>query len=636
MKRLWRFVKFFFWFVVVSTVALAVFLCCFEHRIPDSWLKAACYQLSNDDVYLSIDEARVRFPRKLMLKNVRLLDRTKARVRPVMSASSVDVRFSLGRLPWSTKKFLKKVTIRDLSYPRLPDGYYIPDSVEFPGQPDFKETDKPLLFDFPELDPFDVVLIRPNVLDCTPARVDAYGVRSTRKKVSAPKIDLEWPDTDQTMSLKGELTIDLDAQRLHGGVHGQARQANIRPLLAALDLYKSYPYIDGWTGVTVPVDAGCRFDVNLRNGDLHIALDLHPTGGAYNRVEMKNAHGIVDIRVYVRDVHQNACITVGPIAAATGDGRGLDGTIVYENINDIGVVNFNASSTTSLSNALAIADVMTDGTLDCIQPETPPHITIRGALAVDPKYAATNNLEGSVRFDRGKLFSIPLVNASTTWALKGTEVSFSNARAAARHGGVVTGSGKISVPGFKQDDAAFGVSVAASHLSLEDLANVFSFDLGDRRGTVEGYVEMTGPLNTNLTERINGSGKISCRHGHLAQLNLFAGLTDLMAKRVPGISSLVTQSQGSLDFTIKDGVFSTDNLLIEGKVFSISGSGSYSIPADKLDFKVRVQLLRNDSILGKLTHPVMWPFSKLLMEFRLFGSLAKPDWQYVSIIDRLL
>ena len=192
------------------------------------------------------------------------------------------------------------------------------------------------------------------------------------------------------------------------------------------------------------------------------------------------------------------------------------------------------------------------------------------------------------------------------------------------------------MPDFKQENATFEVSVNAEHLSLEDLANVFSFDLGDRRGVVMGNVHITGPLQTNLTERVNGSGKISCKHGHLAQLNLFAGLTDLMAKRVPGIAALVTQSQGSLDFTITNGVFRTENLLVEGKVFSIRGSGTYSIPTDQLDFKVRVQLLRNDSILGKLTNPVMWPFSKLLMEFQLFGSLGKPDWKYVSVLDRLL
>ena len=636
MKKFWKFIKFSLAAAAVAFAALCVFLLCFEYRLPDSVVSAICRRLSGNDAMLCVDEMRVRFPRRLVMKRVRVLDRAKARAKPVVSASSVDVRFSPGSFPWSTKRMLKKVVVHDLAYPRLPDGYYIPDSVEFPGQPDFKEKNEPLDFEFPELEPFEVVLVRPNVLDCAPARVELHAVYATRRKLSAPRIDLDWPDTDQTMSIKGELTIDLDEQKVHGGVHGQARQANIRPLLGALEVDKAFPYIDGWTGVTVPVDAGCRFDVNLRNNDLHIYLDLHPTGGAYNRVAMKNAHGVVDVMVYVRGTYQNARIVVGPIAANTEDGKALDGTIIYENINDIGYVNFDVTSSTSLSNALAVADVMNDGTLDCLQPETPPRVSLRGVLAVDPAHAATNNLVGNVAFDRGTLFSIPLVNASTEWALKGTEVTFSNARAAARHGGIITGSGRISVPDFKQDAATFNVKVDAQHLSLEDLANVFSFDLGDRRGDVEGHVEITGPLQTNLTERVNGSGRISCRHGHLAQLNLFAGLTDLMAKRVPGIASLVTQSQGSLDFTITNGVFRTDNLLVEGAVFSIRGSGTYSIPADRLDFNVRVQLLRNDSILGRLTNPVMWPFSKLLMEFKLFGSLGKPDWKYVSILDRLL
>ena len=621
---------------LAALVLSALYLFCFEHKLPQSAVSSLCERMSGPDVLLRVDEMRMRFPSRVVLKNVRLLDRVKARAKPIMSASLVEMHFTFGKLPWSLKSALKKVVVNDLSYPRLPDGYYIPDSVEFPGQPDFKEKNEPLIFDFPELDPFNVVLLRPNILACAPLRVDLVGVRTTRHRLSVPRIDLEWPDTDHTMSLKGELFVDLDKQVIRGGVHGQARQANIRPLLGALEVDKAFPYIDGWTGVTVPVDAGCRFDVDLCNNDLHIYLDLHPTGGAYNRVEMKNAHGIVDVRVYVRDTYQNAKIVVGPIAASTADGNALDGTIIYENINDIGYVNFDVSSSTSLSNALAVADVMNDGTLDCIQPETPPHLSLRGVLAVDPAHAATNNLVGSIAFDRGTLFSIPLVNASAVWELKGTEVTFSNARSAARHGGVITGSGRISVPEFKQENANFGVSVEASHLSLEDLANVFSFDLGDRRGIVEGRVEMTGPLKTNLTDRINGSGRISCRHGHLAQLNLFAGLTDLMAKRVPGIASLVNQSQGSLDFTITNGIFRTDNLLVEGKVFSIRGAGTYSIPDDRLDFNVRVQLLRDDSILGKLTHPVMWPFSKLLMEFNLFGSLAKPEWKYVSIIDRLL
>ena len=635
MKAFWKFLKLLFLSCCAVIAALAVFLFCFEHHLPDSLVERLCNEMSGESALLRVDEVSVRFPRKVVLKHVRLLNREKARAKPIISASKVDVRFSFLKLPWSLKSALKRVVVHDLKYPRLPDGYYIPDSIEFPGQPDFKETDSPLVFDFPELDPFEVKLVNPDVLSVTPSRVVFSKVHSERHKLVVPEIALEWPDTDVSMSLRGELSIDLDAQILRGGVHGQARQANIRPLLAALEVDKAYPYIDGWTGVTTPVDAGCKFDVNLRNNDLHLFLDLHPTGGAYNTVAMKNANGTVDVSVYVRDTYQNARIVVGPIAAATGDGRTLDGTIVYENVNDLGYVHFDVSSTTSLSNALAVADVLRDGTLDCLQPETPPRVTLRGLLAVDPSCVATNDLSGTVFFDRGSLFSVPLVNASAEYSLKGTTVTFSNARAAARHGGTITGKGVISAPGFKQDGASFSVAVDAAHLSLEDLANVFSFDVGDRSGVLEGRVSLSGPLHSNLVTRLSGEGHISCQHGHLARLNLFAGLTDLLAEKVPGVSSLVTQSQGSLDFTITNGVFRTDNLLVEGSVFSIRGSGSYSIPDDKLDFKVRVQILRNDSFLGKLTQPIMWPFSKLLLEFRLFGKLASPDWEYVTILDRL-
>ena len=77
-------------------------------------------------------------------------------------------------------------------------------------------------------------------------------------------------------------------------------------------------------------------------------------------------------------------------------------------------------------------------------------------------------------------------------------------------------------------------------------------------------------------------------------------LTDYLASNVPGVASLVNQSQASLDYTVTNGVFHSDNIFIEGDVFSIKATGSYDIPADKLDFTVRLQLLKNDSILGKL------------------------------------
>ena len=64
--------------------------------------------------------------------------------------------------------------------------------------------------------------------------------------------------------------------------------------------------------------------------------------------------------------------------------------------------------------------------------------------------------------------------------------------------------------------------------------------------------------------------------------------------------------------------------------------GTPSIPADNLDFTVRLQLLKNDSFLGKLVHPVMFPFTKLLLEFKVTGSADDPKWDYISVLDRIL
>ena len=51
---------------------------------------------------------------------------------------------------------------------------------------------------------------------------------------------------------------------------------------------------------------------------------------------------------------------------------------------------------------------------------------------------------------------------------------------------------------------------------------------------------------------------------------------------------------------------------------------------------MRVQFAKKDSIAGKLLHPLAWPFTKLLLEFRLTGTPDEPKWTYLSVIDRVL
>ena len=635
-KQMKTFFKILLFAIAIPFVALLI-LSRFELRIPKKTIDATVNSISGTNWLLRVNSASFRFPKHLHLNGIRLLDRKKPEARPFLSVAGIEVKFNLFHFPWRIENVIKSVIVKRPKMSRLPDGYYIPDSIEFPGSYDFTETDSPVNMDLPDFAPFKLTILEPDILDLRAKRVTANSVSSCNDVLRFDGIRVEFPDRDVHMEVTGDCELDIPAQRVSGSVHGQARQPNIRPMLQALEITNCYQFIDAFTGVTTPVDAGCRFDVNLRNSDLRIFLDLHPTGGAYRGVPLKTAQGNVDVRVFVRDHYQNAHITVGPINAQIADGTKMTGAVFYENTNDVGYVTFrDINSTTSLSNALAVADVLTDGTLDCLQPETTPTITLNGILAVDPAHAATNHLDGTLSFERGRFFGIPLRKAGTSFHLRNESMSFMQAHASMPHGGTINGSGNISFPGFDSERASFKVSIDGKNIALEDAASALGFDVKDRGGHLSGHVEFDAPLTTALVSRVNGKVNMKVEDGHLARLNLFAGLTDYLAKNVPGISSLVDQSDAELECVISNGVFHASKMLVSGDIFTITGSGTYSMPEDNLDFTARVRIFKNTSIIGKIANPFTWTFSKLLLEFKVYGPIENPKWKYISVLERLL
>ena len=141
---------------------------------------------------------------------------------------------------------------------------------------------------------------------------------------------------------------------------------------------------------------------------------------------------------------------------------------------------------------------------------------------------------------------------------------------------------------------------------------------------------------TNNYEVLNGSGHVEIRNGQLMRMKGFQGLLKAMPSIVPAISWFTDTTQASCDYTIENGVLKSDNAYIEGSTFSIKMFGQLDTVTQKLDYTVRVQFTKKDSIAGKLLHPLMWPFTKLLLEFRLTGTVDDPEWEYISILDRIL
>ena len=634
-----------FLFLVILLVALVFF----EQPVPQVLLARATAALSKGPFLVTAESASFRFSRGVKIRNLRVFEKRRhplrqaEPVKPMLSATLVDLELNLRRIPWSWDHLLEGVTVTELKYPRLPEGYYVPDSVEFPGQPDFRETDEPVSLNLPALAPFRVTLLRPDILSVAPRFVEVPAVNFTANAVRIPRLSLEWADSDALMVLDGFFELDLERQLVRGQVDGFCRQHNIRPMLVAIDIQNSLPFMDAFTKVESPIAALCRFNVDLRKGDLHLVLDLHPLGGHYRGVPFKSVDGTLAIRVFVRDTYQNAHIKVGDEEKALdvqlADGTRMAGTVFYENTNDVGYVTFDVDSRTSLSNALAIANVMNDGTLDCLAPETTPTVTLKGRLAVDPRHAAANDLRGTVAFARGSIFSVPLVGASGAFLVKGADVTLTNIVAAAPHGGRVTGHARLACSADGSADGAFRVNIACRDVALQDLVDAFGKEPGDRHGKIDADIALDGPMTSNVVTRLGGSGRIVCRDGHLAQMKLFAGLTDYLARNVPGVSGVVNLSRGSMDYTLTNGVLRASDVRVEGSIFSIQARGTYDIVKDDLDFTARLTISRNQGVIDTLATPIKWPvgmLSKMLLDFRIRGSLDNPSWTYnKNLMDRL-
>lgn len=156
-------------------------------------------------------------------------------------------------------------------------------------------------------------------------------------------------------------------------------------------------------------------------------------------------------------------------------------------------------------------------------------------------------------------------------------------------------------------------------------------------GNTECDLEFRFPrAMTNNFEVLNGRGHLSVRGGRLMRMKGFKGLIEAMPSVAPAVTWFSDSTEASCDYVITNGVIKSDNVYIEGTCFSIRMDGWLDAAKDVQDFKVTVQFAKKDSMVGKLLRPLTWPFTKLLLEFRLRGSPSEPKWSYVSVIDRVM
>jgi hypothetical protein len=510
----------------------------------------------------------------------------------------------------------RHINVYNPKFLRLSDSYYSTLCVE-------KDNDVKL--DLPRIKKHKFEIIEPEILGLTPSRVTGE-LEIAGSNVELSNVAIAWKHNGENIVLSGGVGIDAKTNFLEGRVKGLSKVEYIRPFLVAIDVPVAVEYMDMFSDTPESVPVSCYWQVNLKNADMKIVIDIDSKLGTYRGVPIDKANGRIQIEGWTRGTNFNFRTQIGPLTATDPKGRTLEGSLVFSGSRyDPTRINVKAKSNFKLEDIINFTEVLADGTLDCISCFSSPELEFAGVVATSSSDQSANEAYGKCSIGDVVFFGMPFRTASFDLAYVGSNLIFSNIVAKTSSDALVNAQALISMPGLSYDTASFSVEGTLNNGSLEEMMKIADFQSEDRyRGTIKGKFHIESSMNSNLVSRLNGHGSFSISDGHLNQFRIFAGLTDLLAEKIPGVASIVNQSGGSADFEIKNGVVSMNNILIEGSLFSIRGKGKVDLQSQEVDFRFHVQFFKKESILSSLVNPVTWAFTKLFMEVKLEGSLSDP------------
>ena len=623
LKILGHFLKALFWTALLLMCFAVVLLYICEHGLPTSVIHKVSEKLSSEEVIVDIERITFNFTHGLHLHNVKAYPK-KLASESFGSVEDVIIKFSLSPYIDNTNR-LKSVTLRNVNSPHHPRIIFRKLAKL---NPDKEKKDEPRKT-IPSLSPFKLMIENSHILGFKAKKASAT-LTLNDPVVSFDNITLEWPDTTEKIQIAGRIYIYLDSEVVDGYVSGEAFPENVTGFLTELETDIVIQEIDRFSALTDPIKVDCGFKVDLKTNDFALDIDLDIGSCAYRKVPLKYARG--NIKAY--GTNTTIWVDIQGLKTATSDGK-LEGSLYYDDENGNDSLKVHAYSTIKHKDVTTIIDILTHGELEPLQCENPPVVTADGIVSLSTNAPLQHNLSGKIKTGTASIFGLKVKESICNYTVISDEATLENVVATTSSGGNVTGSALFSIRSQQDLPPSIVAQASFNKVDLSDLAHLFSIT-NSKVGECSGNLELSGVLGTNQLHTLNGQGDFRVKDGRINQLRLFAGLTDYMSRNIPGISSLINQSACSLQFTIKDGVISTDNFDIEGDVFNIHGKGTYDMPNDDINLIIHVALFKKRTIAGRITRIITFPFQKLLLEFKVYGTIEDPQWTYVTILEKIV
>lgn len=623
--------------VLLAIIGVIAALFILDRGVPDSLVQRALDKIPADVVILRVGRVSFSLGTGVKVEDIKVFPKSITE-KPLVTASEVVIDVGVSpTMPLNRR--LRSITIKNLDFPTVPRknrSSHVASVTNAPA-PSPEAAVAAVVTNavpgmgilLPTIEPFKLHLQKCAILGLLADDVQATIVVQ-HPKVVISELKVVLPDSASGgLPVTGTATLNVEEQRVIGEAAGQAYPHNIVPLLRELHAKGAVRQIDPFGDFKHPINVKYNLDIELVHADfaMQIGIDCGPC--TYYGVPFERVRG----SVYVTDTNRLTTVDIGPIDAVSQSGP-ITGTLNYRSNTDMLAID--AKTTMQKEHLLAIINVLNHGELDSIHCETNLTFEGKGEIAIDVHHSARpTDFDAKLGLAKGRILNVPVLDMKADMKLAGYSAAFSNVSARTPHGGKIEGNIVFHYPNYVASNTTFTTELSVTNAAMNELLRVANVT-NEMAGVVDGKLTLKGGVTGRILKSFDGVGSVNISQSVLSRMPLFAGFTEWMSSNVPGVGALVTQSSGTMDFTVQQGVLKTENLKIEGNIFGLICRGTYDLDADAIDMVARSRFFRSNTVTGFITSLFANPVSWVLLEFRVFGSIKKPEWKYLSVVEKLM
>jgi uncharacterized protein YhdP len=256
---------------------------------------------------------------------------------------------------------------------------------------------------------------------------------------------------------------------------------------------------------------------------------------------------------------------------------------------------------------------------------------------IDPElseFYATLVADGKIALNKGRIKNFEFSDLSTRAAIDHRVWRLTNLRARSA-GGEIQG---VTTIFDKPDTLAVVADPKIDGVPIQSFLNWFNVSTTEMSGQVKlnGKLETVGKNDTERKRNLNGAFNLRIENGTINRMRILVQLLNLLdlsrwfTFQMPDLAKQGIRFRAiTADFKVSNGIYFTDNLIVDSSDLRMTGAGKIDVPKDELDFVVAVRpfagidtAMSYIPLLGRSVAAIKNSF--LVASFNITGRIDEP------------